>query len=103
MGGRADTTKGAISSEDISTIGFLIADKETGPFDLHIHSIKPYWLHDNQVQVPVDSDSEAVNLANWYQNNWYSRNDDVMGGISHGNKVTGNLKFWGSLSMENNG
>ena len=30
-----------------------------------------------------------------------------MGGISHGsparNKVTGNLKFWGSLSMENNG
>ena len=30
-----------------------------------------------------------------------------MGGISHGsparNKATGNLKFWGSLSMENNG
>lgn len=38
--GRADRTKGAIRAEHISTIGFLIADKETGPFDLHIHSIK---------------------------------------------------------------
>ena len=38
--GRADRTKGAIYAEDISTIGFLIADKETGPFDLHNHSIQ---------------------------------------------------------------
>ena len=51
--------------------------------------------------------NEATNLANWYSNNWYSVNDDVMGGVSHGsparNKVTKDLKFWGQLSLENNG
>ena len=50
--GRADTTKGAISSEYISTIGFLIADKETGPFDLHIHSIKrTIFFRDKKISI----------------------------------------------------
>lgn len=55
----------------------------------------------------TDHDTSTTNLANWYANNWYSRNDDVMGGVSHGsparNKETHDLKFWGQLSLENNG
>ena len=51
--------------------------------------------------------STDVDFADYTSHNWYSLNDDVMGGKSKGHyaldEETSDFSFWGELSFENRG
>lgn len=57
-------------------------------------------------ETPTGKTSE-VDFADYTSHNWYSLNDDVMGGKSKGHyaldKETSDFSFWGELSFENRG
>ncbi len=53
-----------------------------------------------------DHQQNLHNFADLNQHNWYTVNDNVMGGISQGGPTTteaGILQFYGKLSLKNNG
>jgi len=87
-----------LTVDNVKGIGFMVADKNTAPFALDILSIKPD--RDCTVAKPaVPSGSGMMNM------DWYSLNDDVMGGVSIGaiTQINDFLVYSGQLSLANRG
>ena len=101
-----------LTGDMIKKIGFMIMDKNTSAFELHIVKIEPIG-HDGAHSTTAAADNVAteeqdeVDYAVYTQHKWFSVNDDVMGGKSSGHfaldEKTSEFLFWGQLSFENRG
>ena len=99
-----------LSGEMIKKIGFLIMDKNTDPFELHIMNIEPIGGGPvSSENKPAESmtENDEIDFAEFTNHKWYSINDNVMGGKSAGHftldEETSDFTFWGELSFENRG
>ena len=106
-----------LTGDMIKKIGFMIMDKNTEPFELHVMKIQALGNMADQEINHAHADhshghsqevhSSEVDYAEYFDHRWYSVNDDVMGGKSTGHfaldEETSEFLFWGQLSFENNG
>ena len=101
-----------LTGDMVKKIGFMIMDKNTSPFELHIINVEPIGHGDaHSTAAAADhvapADHAEVDYAQYTQHKWFSVNDDVMGGKSTGHfaldEDTSEFLFWGQLSFENRG
>ena len=94
-----------LTVDNVKGIGFMIADKNTNPFDLDIVSIQPDMDCDATSTHATTNSHEKTPGTGMIDLDWYPLNDGVMGGVSVGGikRVGDNLVYKGQLSLENNG
>ena len=89
-----------LTGDMIKKIGFMIMDKNTEPFELHVMKIQALGNMADQEINHAHADhshghsqevhSFEVDYAEYFDHRWYSVNDDVMGGKSTGTWSLGN-------------